>query len=136
MILSSDCVEPTPKSWGFLRMHAEPRCCFIVAHCKPSAGLLWLQDRKLHEPLDQVLEGLFGAGVRIGTALQQPGLLAASAAWDPNALPALCILAMASDAECPAADSDGRLVCMPSQMRPALGLCLRHVQADLMRFLD
>ena len=74
---------------------------------RPSAGMCWLQDHDLHEPLDQVLAGLSGAGVRLGTALQQPGLLAASAAWDPDALPALCILALASDAKCPTADADG-----------------------------
>ena len=96
--------------------------------------LPWLQDHELHEPLGQVLAGLFGAGVRLGTALQQPGLLAASAAWDPGALPTLCILALASDAKCPAADAEGLEVSMPEQMRPALGACLRHVQADFIGF--
>ena len=104
---------PTPKSWGFLRMHAEPWCCCTVAqHWQTNTGLLWLQDEGLHEPLEQVLTGLFGAGFHLGRALQQPGLLAASAALQPNALPALCILAMASDAEFPAAHSDGRSICM------------------------
>jgi hypothetical protein len=120
-----------------LRLHAEPRAASTWRSIgKPSAGLPWLQDHELREPLEQVLAGLFGAGVRLGRALQQPGLLAASAAWEPDALPALCILAMASDAECPAADLDGVSIDMPLQMRPALEACLRHVQADLMRFLD
>jgi hypothetical protein len=76
-----------------------------------------------------VLAGLSGASVCLGTAFQRPGLLAASAAWDPDAAAALCILAMASDANDPAADPDELPTCL--RMRPALADCLRHVQADL-----
>lgn len=112
-------------------MHASEPCAASQWRSigKPSPHLLWLQDHELHEPLHQVLAGLCGASVCLGTAFQRPGVLAASAAWDPDAAAALCILAVASAANDPAADPDELPTCL--RMRPALADCLRHVQADL-----
>lgn len=67
------------------------------------------------------------AGEDLGSALQRPGMTAAAAALDPDAVPVLCILALAAD-EVYATAAPGEPSCVRSQLQPATTECLRFVQ--------
>jgi hypothetical protein len=91
-----------------------------------------MQDHGLRDPVPLVLEVMCHSADRLGAALQRPGVVAAAAAWDPGAVPALCILSVAG---CPAAPNDwGSEACAMKeaqlQLQPALGCCTRcaHTQ--------
>ena len=76
---------------------------------------------------EHVLMAMRAAGEPLGSALQRPGMLAASAAWDADAVPTLCILALGLDRVFPREASPD-----PSHvrwlLRPATTECLRSVQ--------
>ena len=74
--------------------------------------------------LPAVMGALRDAGNQLGTALRRLGLLAAAAAWDPDAVPALCILALGSASRYSAA-SPQKPNSLRSLLQPATTECLR-----------
>ena len=76
--------------------------------------------------LPAVLATLHNVGNELGTALRRPGMLAAAAAWDPDAVPALCILALGSASSSSAAASK-KPSSLHSLLQPATIECLRYV---------
>jgi hypothetical protein len=84
-----------------------------------------LQDHDIRNPLAIVGPALTRNRERLGDALLRPAFMAAVAAWDLDALPAICILTLASCDLFPA-ETDGK----PSNPRrlllPAAMACLRY----------
>jgi hypothetical protein len=76
--------------------------------------------------LPAVMGALRDAGNQLGTALRRPGLLAAAAAWDPDAVPALCILALGSASRSSAAAPKQRSS-LHLLLQPATMECLRYM---------
>ena len=67
-----------------------------------SSKYCWLSPLQVYphqDSLSHVLAGLLlnHPGERLGEAVRRPGMMAAAAAWDPDAVPALCILTLAGD---------------------------------------
>ena len=83
-----------------------------------------LQDYELQEPLAVTFSALASAGAQLGNAVLRPGVLAAAAAWDPDAVPALCILTMASHNSL-TTELDGRSAHPRYMLQPAVMECLR-----------
>ena len=74
--------------------------------------------------LPAVMAGLRGADEQLGKALRRAGMLAAAAAWDPVAVPALCILTLGTATE---ALESVRFKLRCSLLQPATAECLRCV---------
>ena len=88
------------------------------------------QASRLQVALPGILAGLRAAGHQLGTVLRRPGMLAATAAWDPDAVPALCILALGSASRSSAAEPQTpSKLC--SLLQPATMECLRCVASAL-----
>jgi hypothetical protein len=85
-----------------------------------------LQVPGTQDSLPPVLAALRDAGNQLGTALRRPGLMAAAAAWDPDAVPALCILTLgsASRSSTAAPQKPSGLLLL---LQPAAMECLRYV---------
>ena len=73
-----------------------------------------------------ILNALCDAGIQLGAALRRPGLLAAAVAWDPDAVPALCILTLGSASRSSAA-APKKPSSLHSLLQPATMECLRYV---------
>ena len=110
-------------------MHAVSQVRQIVhtpAHYAETCVWQWLaQDYKLEEPRSAVYAALASAGEQLGRALQLPGMMAASAAWDPAAVPVVCILAVASSGLLTTA-RDGKSEHPRFLLQPATVECLRY----------
>jgi hypothetical protein len=74
-----------------------------------------------------VMSAMSHAGTHFSNVLQRPGMLAAAAAVDADAAPALCILLLASHEAYPA-EARCELSHMRSLLQPATTECLRSVQ--------
>ena len=83
-----------------------------------------VQDCKLEDPLSATCAALSCAGEQLGGALRLPGMMAAAGAWDPDAVPAVCILTLACRAaltsEPGVGSGDPRSLLQPATMH-----CLR-----------
>ena len=84
------------------------------------------QDNKVMNPQLYVRDSLCSGLPQLGRAVRRTGLAAAAAAWDPNAVPVLCILAEACH-EMPTATHQDPL--LPRVLlRPSALECLRCAQ--------
>ena len=99
------------------------------SHRKVDAELLCLQDEE-RSVCRHVLAAMCHASESLGQAIQRPGFMAAAAAKDAEAVPALCIFAMASREASPA-QAQCKLSDFFSQLQPATTECLRSVHSGL-----
>ena len=90
-----------------------------------------MQDHKLEEPLSAAFAAVSCAGKQLGGALRLPGMVAAAAARDPDAIPAVCILAAACHTAL-ASELGGRVGDPRSLLQPATMHCLTYILLTLM----
>jgi hypothetical protein len=85
-----------------------------------------LQTSGLQDCSPAVQAALRDAGHQLGTALRRPGMVAAAASWDHDAVPALCILTLGSASRSSTA-APQKLSGLRSLLQPATIECLRCV---------
>jgi hypothetical protein len=121
---------PQPSSYRCLLLNSKPLLTLeYEAAASHGTGLLCLQDPKVQDKPEQVMAAICSPGQRLGAALQRPDVIARATAWEPCAVPVLCILALASSglAEQPR---------MRLQLQPAHAECTRYTQAAARSFPD
>jgi hypothetical protein len=108
-------------------MSTAPQCSYTKQWCRYLIlAVNLLQVYTLEDPLSAVLAALSVAAEQLGKALQLPGVMSASASWEPDAVPIVCILTVASSGSLAMPLDGGQSVHPSYLLQPATMECLRY----------